>query len=317
MTQRRAGSLLGPTGRAAPARSRRQHHGLHTVAELELHQHPADVGLHRRLAEVQRRGDLAVRQAPGHEHEHLALALGELRRGRRLGVGAGGAWAANSSMSRRVTDGASRASPAATTRTASTRSSAGVSLSRKPLAPARSAANTYSSRSKVVRISTRGGSGCGGDAGGGLDAVEARACGCPSGRRRAGPASASSIASSPSAASPTTSMSGSASRIIRKPGPHERLVVDDQAPDRQRAAPSGTGSVRPHLEAAAGAGPGVELAAVERRPAPACPSRPCPPLPLRPAQRGRPRPSSTTSTSSVVVGWHARAPRRRRPGRRA
>ena len=55
-------------------------------------------------------------------------------------------------MIRRVTDGASSASPAATTRTASTSSSGGAFLSRKPLAPARSASKTYSSRSKVVRI---------------------------------------------------------------------------------------------------------------------------------------------------------------------
>ncbi len=50
--------------------------------------------------------------------------------------------AANSAISRRVTDGASRASPAATTRTALIRSAAGASLSRKPLAPARSASYT-------------------------------------------------------------------------------------------------------------------------------------------------------------------------------
>ena len=42
-------------------------------------------------------------------------------------------------MSRRVTDGDSSASPAATTRTASASSVADASFSRKPLAPARSA----------------------------------------------------------------------------------------------------------------------------------------------------------------------------------
>ncbi len=51
--------------------------------------------------------------------------------------------------------GASSASPAATTRMAVMRSSGSVSLSRNPLAPARSAPNTYSSRSKVVRMMTR------------------------------------------------------------------------------------------------------------------------------------------------------------------
>ena len=46
---------------------------------------------------------------------------------------------ANSAISRPVTFGASSPSPAATTRTAWISSSAGASLSRKPLAPARSA----------------------------------------------------------------------------------------------------------------------------------------------------------------------------------
>ena len=59
------------------------------------------------------------------------------------------------SSSWRVTAGASTASPAATARTASTTSRVGASLSRKPLAPARSASMMYSSSPKVVRISTR------------------------------------------------------------------------------------------------------------------------------------------------------------------
>jgi len=62
---------------------------------------------------------------------------------------------ANSPIRRRVTLGASSASPPATTRMALIRSAGSVSLSRNPLAPARSAAYTYSSRSNVVRISTR------------------------------------------------------------------------------------------------------------------------------------------------------------------
>ena len=53
-----------------------------------------------------------------------------------------------------MTLGASSASPAATTRMAVIRSSGSVSLSRKPLAPARSAPNTYSSRSNVVKMMT-------------------------------------------------------------------------------------------------------------------------------------------------------------------
>src|SRR5699024_6403049 len=59
-------------------------------------------------------------------------------------------------MSALVTFGESRASPSATTRTAWTSSSGGESFSRKPLAPTRSAENTYSSASKVVSMMTFG-----------------------------------------------------------------------------------------------------------------------------------------------------------------
>jgi hypothetical protein len=125
---------------------------------------------------------------------------------------------AKRSSRRLVTEGARRASPAATTLMASTRSSGGTSLSRKPLAPARSADSTYSSRSKVVRISTRTGSWT-------PSPASRRVASIPSmpGMRtsirttsaRTWPASRT--ASAPSAASPTTSRSGSASRIIRNP----------------------------------------------------------------------------------------------------
>ena len=65
--------------------------------------------------------------------------------------------------------------------------SGATSLSRKPLAPAPSASNTYSSRSKVVSISTRGG--ClvaRDDAGGSPRGRPSLASGCPSGRCRDG-----------------------------------------------------------------------------------------------------------------------------------
>ena len=62
---------------------------------------------------------------------------------------------ANSATSRRVTPGESSASPRATARTAWISSTGSVSLTRKPLAPMRSASKTYSSRSNVVRITTR------------------------------------------------------------------------------------------------------------------------------------------------------------------
>ena len=63
------------------------------------------------------------------EYVYEALRAGAVSGGRR----------ANASMRRRVTDGASMASPAAAARTAAMRSARGESLSRNPLAPARSA----------------------------------------------------------------------------------------------------------------------------------------------------------------------------------
>src|SRR5579884_341789 len=53
-------------------------HELHAVADAELHQDPAHVRLHGRLAEEQRGADLGVRQSAYDEVHHLALAVGEL-----------------------------------------------------------------------------------------------------------------------------------------------------------------------------------------------------------------------------------------------
>jgi hypothetical protein len=64
---------------------------------------------------------------------------------------------ANLAISRVVVEGDTTASPRATVRMAVTSASAVVSLSRKPLAPARNAAYRYASTSKVVSMR------CGGD----------------------------------------------------------------------------------------------------------------------------------------------------------
>ena len=53
-------------------------------------------------------------------------------------------------------DGAITASPACTVRIAASISSGGASFRRNPLAPARIASSTYSSRSKVVSTMMRG-----------------------------------------------------------------------------------------------------------------------------------------------------------------
>ena len=51
-----------------------EHDGLHPVAEAEFEQDSADVALDGRLGDDQPRGDLAVLESAGHQHEHLTLA---------------------------------------------------------------------------------------------------------------------------------------------------------------------------------------------------------------------------------------------------
>jgi hypothetical protein len=131
-----------------------------------------------------------------------------------VSVGAG-PWV-NAWISRRVIAGASIASPAATTRIAVSRSAGSASLSRNPDAPPRSAANTWASWSNVVSTRTRGGS---------APAVSRAVAVSPSmpgirtsisttsGLTR----SARASAAAPSAASPTTHRSGSASTMAAKP----------------------------------------------------------------------------------------------------
>src|SRR6266545_904367 len=69
-------------------------------------------------------------------HEDSRAVSSSRPRGGSVGVGAA---LANSWIRRLVIDGASSASPSATTRMPATSCSGGTSLSRKPLAPARSA----------------------------------------------------------------------------------------------------------------------------------------------------------------------------------
>src|SRR5215216_7140082 len=177
--------------------------------------------------------------------------------------------AANSAISRRVTLGASRASPSATTRTARSSSMGSVFLSRKPLAPAARAANTYSSSSKVVRTSTR---------------TPARSSSATIRRVASRPSStgmrmsisttsgrverASSTAAAPSPASPTTSMSPASSSRARNPArtspwsSTSRTLITGAPP---RGSPDPAGSSGAHREAGLDAepapGPGAGLQA--------------------------------------------------------
>ncbi len=126
--------------------------------------------------------------------------------------------AANWAINRRVTLGATSESPLAAYLIARSSSVGSASFRRNPVAPARIASNTYSSRSNVVSTTTwtdaREGS-----------ATIVRVAASPStfGIRMSITTTSgsncrvSSIAAVPSSASPTTSMSSSASSSIRKP----------------------------------------------------------------------------------------------------
>jgi len=60
---------------------------LSAVPGLEFHEQPADVRFRGRGAEIQPLGDLRVGPAPGHQGQHLALAVGEeVEAGRRRAV---------------------------------------------------------------------------------------------------------------------------------------------------------------------------------------------------------------------------------------
>src|SRR5829696_5131874 len=165
--------------------------------------------------------------------------------------------AANSAIRRRVTLGASRASPSATTRTARSSSIGSVFLSRKPLAPAARASNTYSSSSKVVSTSTR-------TPARSSSATIRRVASSPSMtgmrmsiRTTSGRAErARATAAAPSPASPTTSTSPASSSRARNPArtspwssTRTTLITDCRREGGLDA------------EAAAGAGAGLEAAA--------------------------------------------------------
>jgi DNA-binding NarL/FixJ family response regulator len=121
------------------------------------------------------------------------------------------------STSRRIGPGETRASPAAAARTASKISSGGACFSRNPLAPASRPSKTYSSRSKVVSSTTRGGFG--------VSAATRRVASIPLSRgmrtsitTTSGLSSAALLtAASPSGASPATSRSGCVPIIMATP----------------------------------------------------------------------------------------------------
>ena len=154
-----------------------EHHDLHPVAQAELAQDRADVGLHRRLAgEDQRRRSRCstARARPRRRPRAPSRSARGTPPAPASGCGTGRP-AASTGRS-----GASTALPACTVRIASRSITGVVSLSRNPLAPYRIAVAARSSRLNVVSTTTRTGvSRAGGPVGredlpGRLDAVHLR-----------------------------------------------------------------------------------------------------------------------------------------------
>ena len=261
-----------------------------------------------------RRGDLRVGRALGDLQQHLPLPVGELVERVRVRRPAPAGPAANRSSSRRVVDGATTASPRCTVRIASSRSSGRASLSRKPLAPARSAAKAYSSRSKVVSTTTRAPADRGGhEPPGRLHPVQSRHPNVHQhhvggGARRAPqrvPAVVG-LADHPHV--------GLGVEHHPEPGAHQLLVVDQEHPDHRRLSGTGrlTGSRASTAKPPPGRGPAVRLTRRTRRPARASPADPGP-APGRPA--GRPAdPSSVTATTHAASSVQPSPTRRRVAG---
>ena len=141
---------------------------------------------------------------------------------------------------------------------ARTISAGGVSLSRKPAAPARRARSTSSSASKVVRTTTAGGVGLGAQQAGGGDAVELGHADVHEDDVGAVQVDGASTPR-PSSASPTTSMRSRAGQHHPQPRAHERVVVDEQ--DADGLAHAGHGRVARRTKSPAASGPWLELAA--------------------------------------------------------
>ena len=241
------------------------HDRLGAVAQAELLEDVRDVRLHRVLADDEARGDLGVREAARDEPEHLRS------RGVSSSSGRGAAGVRrreNSSIRRRVTEGAKSEPPSATTRIAVRSRSLGGVLEQEP---ARARAQ------RVVDDARRGRRSSGrARAGSSARATIASVASMPStsgmrtsmrttsGRERA----ASAIASPPSPASPTTSMSGSRGEDQPEAGADQHLVVGEQDADH-RVVPV-AGAARGRAKPPSGRRPGVERRRRRRRRARGC-----------------------------------------------
>ena len=266
-----------------------QDHGLHPVAQAELGEDVADVGLHGRLADDELGGDLAVGQPARHQLEHVALARrqdlqGVARRRRRRGAAPGEVL---DEPARRATGPAGRRRRRRPRCRAAARP-AGVSLSRKPLAPARSASKTYSSRSNVVTTRTRG-----------APSPEARIRRVASMPSSTGMRTSISTTSGRSAAAERDGLlavGGLADDVdaVRledhpQPGPHEVLVVGDDDASASCRQPG------QHGEPAARAGRRRQRPTERGDPL----AHPDQPVPAASSPSAAPAPSSSTSTDTA------------------
>jgi len=109
---------------------------LHPVAQAKLAKDRSDVGLGGVLGDDEFSGDLGVRETAGEEaQDPSSLDVSAAK----SGGGSFGAAAVKRSISRLVTAGAKRDPPSATILIPDRSCCSGASLSKKPLAPARSA----------------------------------------------------------------------------------------------------------------------------------------------------------------------------------
>ncbi len=181
-------------------------------------------------------------------------------------------------------------SPPATTRTAWRSSSGSMSLSRNPLAPARSASKTYSSISKVVSTMTRTAGNRSTIAAVAFDAVEHGHSHVH--QHDVGPGRGDHLDGLGTVGCLTDHLQVVAV-VEQAPeaGPHECLVVRQHHPDRHAVSSTSTGSrAATRKPPPSGRGPASSdppaAVARSRMPATPCPRRPA----------ATPTPSSTTST---------------------
>ena len=268
------------------------------------------MGLDGRFADEELGGDLGVGEA-AREQPSTSVSRSVSSASASVDAVAAGSVAAKRSSSRRG-DRRARAArrPRATIRIASTSSAGCASLSRNPLAPARIAAWTYSSRSNVVSTRTRAVRAVGDELRGSPRSRRAPASGCPSGRRRARRGARRHRLGAVVGLADDLDVAPR-SRIIRKPARTSAWSSADQDTDRVTRLGSSSGTRALTTNPRPARGPASKLAAEQRRAL----THPDEAVSGRVAvDRRRRAPSSVTSSSSAsprIARSPARLGRRR------